>query len=83
MSEIKPLDRGQWKKVAIQLRDENEELKSQLAATRQAVWELCDYVDLPPSDYRTDDLDHAWDLFLQTYRDVQKETESESGDATT
>jgi hypothetical protein len=83
MSEIKPLDRGQWKKVAIQLRDENEELKSQLAATRQAVWELFDYVDLPPSDYRTDDIEQAWDLFLKIYRDLQKETESELSDEAT
>ena len=59
MSEIKPLDRGQCKKVAIQLHDENEELKSQLAELRAAVCELLDYVDLPPSDYRTDDLDQA------------------------
>jgi len=83
MSEIKPLDRGQCKKVAIQLHDENEELKSQLAELRAAVCELLDYVDLPPSDYRTDDLDQAWDLFLKTYRDVQKVTESELTDEAT
>jgi hypothetical protein len=49
-----------------------QQLASQLAELREAVCELVDYVDLPPSDYRTDDLEHAWDLFLQTYRDVQK-----------
>ena len=58
----------------------DEDAEAQLAELREAVWELFDYVDLPPSDYRTDDLDQAWDLFLKTYRDVQKETESEVSD---
>ena len=52
-----------------------QQLEAQLAELRVAVWELVDYVDLPPSDYRTDEMDQAWDLLLKTYRDVQKETE--------
>jgi hypothetical protein len=66
--------------VIRKLRDENEELKSQLAELREAVWGLFDYVDMPPSDHRADDLDRAWGLFMKTYRDVQKETESEADD---
>jgi hypothetical protein len=57
-----------------------QQLESQLAELRGAVCELVDYVDLPPSDYRTDEIEQAWDLFLQTYRDAQKETESEVSD---
>jgi len=57
-----------------------QQLESQLAELREAVWGLSDYVDLPPSDYRTDDIEQAWDLFLKIYRDLQKETESEADD---
>ena len=60
-----------------------QQLESQLAELREAVWGLSDYVDLPPSDYRTDDIEQAWDLFLKIYRDLQKETESELRDEAT
>ena len=71
----RPRDAGE----TIHLIEECElsKLESQIAELREAVWTLYDYVDLPSSDYGTDDLNQAWDLFLKTYRDVQKETEGE------